>query len=97
MGSPSDVDEDLVNNYGFPELYVLPTTPSQDQRVRETFRNEAQKRYSLVFSHQCANVVEKSLEAAGIATRGHLSYFPNMLFINIKKANPGGHIKTRSE
>ena len=96
-GSPSDVEEDIVNNYGFPELFVLPTTPSQDQKVRETFRKEAQKRYSLVFSHQCANVVEKSLEAAGVKTEGHLSYFPNMLFENIKKSNPNGLLKTRTQ
>ena len=93
-GSFEEANTDSINNYDFPELYVLPTTPSQDCIVRQNFMKETQIRYNLL-SHQCANVVENSLEAAGIKVNGHSSYFPNRLYEKIKKANPNGQTVIR--
>lgn len=80
--------KDEINNYGFAEAYILPTTPEQDDLVREWFMSEASVRYGL-FGHECADVVEQSLQAGGIQAEGILSFLPNPLFKLIQKNNTG--------
>ena len=71
-GSKEQVNNNTVDNYGFSEAYILPTTPEQDNSIRETFTDiENNESYSMGIkspSNQCANVVQKSLNAAGIKT-----------------------------
>jgi len=106
----SKVANDEVNNYAFKEAYILPTTPEQDNTIRETFTNIAtNESYSLGIkstSNQCANVVQRSLNAAGIETqvtqtvvnnrvgvmtqRTFNPYMPNAAFKAIINNNPNG-------
>ena len=71
-GNKEQVANNEVNNYEFKEGYILPTTPEQDKIISEKFteitNNES---YSLGIksrSNQCAKVVQRSLNAAGITT-----------------------------
>ena len=57
-----------INGYGFTEVFVIPTTPTQDRTIRETFTNIATtENYDLV-GNNCATAVLRSFEAAGIQT-----------------------------
>ena len=87
-GTHDQIMKDEINNYGFAEAYILPTTPEQDDLVREWFMSEASVRYGL-FGHECADVVEQSLQAGGIQAEGILSFLPNPLFKLIQKNNSG--------
>ena len=67
-----DKDDKSVNNYGFTEGYVIPTTPEQDNTIRTTFTNNSKNeeyRLNPLNPNQCATVTQKSLNAAGIETR----------------------------
>lgn len=66
-GIEDQIIKDEVNNYGFKEAYILPTTPSQDRMIENKFKEEAKKSYNLVI-RQCAQVVQKSLNAGGVKT-----------------------------
>ena len=87
-GTHDQVMRDEINNYGFSEAFILPTTLEKDDSVREAFRSETLVRYSL-FGHECADVVKQSLQAGGIQTEGLLSFLPNPLFKLIQKNNSG--------
>jgi RHS repeat-associated protein len=66
-GSKEQVANNQVNNYGFKEAFILPTTPEQDKAIREAFTNIANtENYGA--NNQCAQVVQKSLNAAGVQT-----------------------------
>ena len=67
-GSNDQVAKDEVNNYGFKEAYVLPTTPEQDKTIRETFTNIANTESYDLTDNQCAQVVQRSLNKAGVLT-----------------------------
>ena len=54
-GTQEQVRSDEVNNYGFKELYVLPTSPDTDRKVKNSFLREVNTRYSL-FNHQCLSL-----------------------------------------
>lgn len=56
---------DKVNNYGYSEAYILPTTHEQDKIIEQEFIKHSNKPYNL-FLNQCAQVVRNSLKAAGI-------------------------------
>ncbi len=62
-----DIQDDKVNNYGYEEAFVIPTTQKQDKKIREKFLNETHQSYNLV-NRQCAQVVQKALNAGGIKT-----------------------------
>ncbi|MBD9160266.1 MAG: hypothetical protein EGP67_07805 [Bacteroidales bacterium] len=62
-----DIQDDKVNNYGYEEAYVIPTTRNQDKNIRERFLQETSQSYNLV-KRQCAQVVQRALEAGGIKT-----------------------------
>ncbi len=66
-GTESQILNDYVNNYGFKEAYILPTTPNQDRKIENKFKEEAKKSYNLAI-RQCAQVAQKSLNAGGIKT-----------------------------
>ena len=67
-GSKDQVAKNEVNNYGFKEAYVLPTTPEQDKTIRETFTNIANTESYDMTDNQCAQVVQRSLNKAGVPT-----------------------------
>ena len=67
-GSKEQISENAVNNYAFEEGYVIPTTPEQDNTIRETFTDiSTNENYSLL-SNNCATTVQRSLDAADIQT-----------------------------
>ncbi len=67
LGNKEQVANNEVNNYGFKETYILPTTPEQDKKIKETFKQSVSEGYNFL-SNQCSQVVQKSLNAAGITT-----------------------------
>ena len=54
-----DIQDDKVNNYGYEEAYVIPTTRNQDKNIRERFLQETSQSYNLV-KRQCAQVVQRA-------------------------------------
>lgn len=97
-----DIQNDKVNNYGYEEAFVIPTTQKQDKKIREKFLSETHQSYNLV-NRQCAQVVQKALNAAGIETNSsEMSYYDDMFlpdstpylpartFIAIRYNNPKG-------
>lgn len=102
-GDEKQVEENDVNNYGFKEGYILPTTTEQDRIIRETFIEiSSNEEYSLRNNH-CAIVVQRSLNAGGVQTLSEtknilnkikIFNLPNRTFRAIIKNNPNGkHIK----
>jgi RHS repeat-associated protein len=57
-----------INGYGFTAAYVIPTTPEQDKIIRETFTEISQNESYDLIGNNCATVVLRSYEAAGIQT-----------------------------
>ena len=94
-GSKEQVANNEVNNYGFKEAYTLPTTPEQDNAIRGTFTEIANNEsYSLGIksaSNQCANVVQRSLNAAGVQTA-----VPYVQTITDRKHGEVYHINTNT-
>ncbi len=72
--SKEDKADPNINGYGYEEGYVLPTTPEQDNTIRESFIESVEEGYNLV-TNQCSQAVQKSLKAAGIPV-SKLSYNP---------------------
>jgi hypothetical protein len=66
-GNKEQINDNTVNNYGFTEGYILPTTPEQDKVIRSTFTDAVNEGYSLT-GNQCSIAVQKGLNAAGIKT-----------------------------
>ncbi len=66
-GSKEQISENTVNNYGFTEGYVLPTTSEQDNAIRNAFTDAVNQGYSLI-DNQCSQAVQRGLNAAGIET-----------------------------
>jgi hypothetical protein len=66
-GNKEQINDNTVNNYGFTEGYILPTTPEQDNTIRSTFTDAVNQGYSLI-DNQCSIAVQKGLNAAGIKT-----------------------------
>lgn len=77
-------------------------TQKQDKKIREKFLSETHQSYNLV-NRQCAQVVQKALNAAGIETNSsEMSYYDDMFlpdstpylpartFIAIRYNNPKG-------
>ena len=102
-GDEKQVEGNDVNNYGFKEGYILPTTTEQDRIIRETFIEiSSNEEYSLRNNH-CAIVVQRSLNAGGVQTLSEtknilnkikIFNLPNRTFRAIIKNNPNGkHIK----
>ena len=108
---PTEVSKNSVNNYGYKEAFILPTTSSQDSKIEAAFRKNARLPYNL-WGNQCAQVVQKSLNAAGIKTTQQTfllydnmsgvgqtvedaPYFPFSTFQAIRKNNPNGILLIR--
>ncbi len=96
-----DKDDKSINSYGFTEGYVLPTTSEQDNTIRSTFTDISQNESYNIFTNNCATVVQKSLNAAGVETkvnggyiagkqRGFNTFIPSDAFGTIKTNNPNG-------
>ena len=66
-GTDKEVQQDNINNYGYKEAFVIPTTRKQDKEIRKKFLQETCQSYNLV-NRQCAQVVQRALEAGGIKT-----------------------------
>jgi RHS repeat-associated protein len=67
-----DKGDKSINSYGYTEGYVIPTTPEQDNIIRNTFiniSNTEEYRLNPLNPNQCATITQKSLNAAGIETR----------------------------
>lgn len=62
-----DKDDKSINSYGFKEAYVIPTTTSQDEKIRDAFIDNSNNEYNLL-GNNCSTVVQLSLEAGGIKT-----------------------------
>jgi RHS repeat-associated protein len=88
-GDEQQIDDNTVNNYGFAEAYILPTTSKQDESIRKTFLASVEEGYSLT-GNQCSQAVQKSLKAAGIETRETFNYsaYPMAQTKNSYKYNP---------
>ena len=70
--SKGDKDDKTINDYGFGEGYIIPTTQEQDETIRNTFvdiSNNEEYRLNPVNPNQCATVVQRSLNKVGIETR----------------------------
>lgn len=76
-----EILDNTVNNYGYNEAYILPTNSTQDNIIETEFRKNAKNGYSLI-NNQCAQVVQKSLKAAGINTEEEVFRFYDSM-INI--------------
>jgi RHS repeat-associated protein len=78
-GNKEQIMKNEVNNYGFKEAYILPTTSEQDKAIKEAFVNIANnENYSLGIkssANQCAIVTQRSLNAAGINTTEQVFHF----------------------
>jgi hypothetical protein len=66
-GNKEQINDNTVNNYGFTEGYILPTTPEQDNVIISTFTDAVNQGYSLT-DNQCSIAVQKGLNAVGIKT-----------------------------
>ena len=51
--------------YNYEKAFIIPTTPEQDIKIAETFKNESEKEYNLLGAN-CATAVANSLINAGI-------------------------------
>lgn len=106
-GTKEQVNNNEVNNYGFTEAFVLPTSIEQDQAIRESFLKESKGSYNIV-THQCAQVTGKALEAGGVDTSVVTTYatqfgatynvkssagIPSTLFRAIRSNNKGEYIR----
>ena len=89
-GTAEQVERNEVNNYGFSEAYVIPTTSEQDRQAERTFLNETEKAYSLLF-HNCSIVAGKALLSSGVKT-GPSNLKPQSLFDSVIKNNVGTFI-----
>ena len=72
--SKGNKDDKSINNYGFEEGYIIPTTQEQDETIRSTFINIANNeeyRLNPINPNQCATVVQRSLSKAGVETRAN--------------------------
>ncbi|MDE7397457.1 MAG: RHS repeat-associated core domain-containing protein, partial [Muribaculum sp.] len=101
----TEVSENTVNNYGYAEAYVIPTSPEQDRKIAAEFRKHAGKGYNLLW-RQCAQTVRRSLSSAGIRTsppgylqigsilltRESLYILPADVFRGIQQSNPNGQL-----
>lgn len=59
-------DDKAINSYGFSEAYVIETTPKQDEKIRTDFKNISENEEYKVLSNNCATIVERVLDRAGI-------------------------------
>ncbi|MCM1520482.1 MAG: hypothetical protein NC098_06820 [Lachnoclostridium sp.] len=67
-----------VNNYGFDECYLIPSTPEQDEIMRNCFTEAAKTEYNLI-NNNCTTIVQDVLIKAGIPVskpRFEPSYIP---------------------
>lgn len=58
-------DDKSMNHFGFSEGYHIPTTPKQDETIRNSFTKTAKTEYNL-FNNNCATAVQKAMVEAGI-------------------------------
>lgn len=68
-GNPEDKS---INSYGYKEGYILPTTPEQDEIIRNTFTDiSMNESYSVkpLNPNHCGTAVQRSLGAVDIETR----------------------------
>jgi hypothetical protein len=104
-GNGKQVIDNEVNNYGFTEGYVLPTTPEQDNTIRSTFTDITTNESYNIVSNNCATTVQRSLNAVGINTsinrretdsfvstppKVYNSWLPSETFRAIRTNNPNG-------
>ena len=58
-------DNTSMNHFGFSEGFQIPTTPEQDETMRNSFSKTAKTEYNL-FNNNCATAVQKAMIDAGI-------------------------------
>lgn len=87
--SSGKADDVNVNSYGFSEGYVIPTSKKQDNVIRDTFKKIVNdEEYHLMFNN-CATVVQRAIEAAGVATHvGRKKTFSMPSTNYLPKVNP---------
>ena len=87
--------------YNYEKAFIIPTTPEQDIKIAETFKNESEKEYNLLGSN-CATAVANSLINAGIdINRDKFKsvysllkpIVPKLLYNEIIQIQPGYEIK----
>ena len=106
-GTDKEVQQDNINNYGYKEAYVIPTTRNQDKEIRKKFLQETRQSYNLV-NRQCAQVVQRALDAGEIKTTNleylyfddstpteAVPYIPLSTFSAIRDNYPNGKIFKR--
>ena len=105
-----DLENGIVNGYGYKEGYLIPTTREQDEIITQTYLDAIQQGYSLIGNH-CSIAVQKALNAANIGTYdlkavtnrqfGEISkvkinpYLPSAAYRAIKRNNPSGYLIKR--
>lgn len=80
-----------LENYGFPDAYIIPTTPEQDTSASLAFEKESAIPYSLS-SHQSADVTQTVLKSASVNVGNKRAFFPNTLIKYVIKNNNGEKI-----
>ncbi|MCP9610508.1 RHS repeat domain-containing protein [Coprobacter tertius] len=63
-----DKEDKHINSYGYIEGYILPTDKEQDKIIKEKFLDISVNEEYGIISNNCATVVQRSLNAAGIKT-----------------------------
>ncbi len=104
-GTKQQVRDNDVNNYGFPEGYLIPSSSEQDAKARDAFTKETTIPYRLL-THNCATAVEAALNAGGIETTYSVKQYydsegivtvqptmPAILYKTVMSRNPGKVIK----
>ena len=70
-----DIENGIVNGYGYKEGYLIPTSSEQDKIISQTFIKTVEQGYSLT-ENQCSMAVQKALNAVGIKTKLLRYYYP---------------------
>ena len=70
-----DMENGLVNGYGYQEGYLIPTSKEQDSAIRQAFIDAVDEGYNLLTNH-CSIAVQKALNAVGIKTKVVFQYTP---------------------
>ena len=83
-------DDKSINAYGFSEGYIIPTTPKQDDIIRDNFTSISMNESYDVLFNNCATVVQRSIEAGGVKA----FYRPtNNNIFSIKKSTSAFNMK----
>ena len=101
---------DNTNGYGYAEGYIIPTTPEQDEAMRNTFVDISVNEDYNLFTNNCATAVQRTMGAVGLETTFPIIFpigkaivnipknpVPNFAFDAITRNNPSGQKNYRKK